>query len=274
MPLFTVDPDKCNRDGICVAECPSGVILTASPKDVPMPAPDAEDHCIRCGHCVSVCPKGALKLSWLAPDECPPLDSELHLTQGQAEQFLNSRRSIRAFRNKPVEHEKLDKLLEIACGAPSAKNEQPWHWLVVEDAAEVKRLAGMVMDWVRMIIRERPEMAEQMKLLRVLEAWENGNERICRGAPHVIVVHGDKNWPFGSEDGALALGHLDLYARTMGLGTCWGGYLYSAANNYPPLFEAMGLPSGHRAYGAMMVGYPKFKYPRIPRRNPPRVVWK
>jgi len=35
----------------------------------------------------------------------------------------------------------------------------------------------------------------------------------------------------------------------------------------------MGLPAEHRAYGAMMVGYPKFKYPRIPQRNPPRVVW-
>ena len=273
MPLFTVDPDKCNRDGICVAECPSRVILTESPKDVPMPAPDAEEHCLRCGHCVSVCPEGALSLSWLKPDGCSSLDPEMHLTGDQAEQFLNSRRSIRTFRKKPVEHDKLEKLLKIACGAPSAKNAQPWHWLVVEDTAEVRRFAGIVMDWVRMIIQEKPEVAEQMKLTRVLEAWKNGDERICRGAPHVIVVHGDKNWPFGSEDGALALSHLDLYAPTMGLGTCWGGYLYTAANNYPPLFEAMGLPSDHRAYGAMMVGYPKFKYPRIPRRNPPRVVW-
>jgi len=47
MPLFAVDPDRCNRDGICVSECPSNVILTASPKDVPVPAHDAEEHCIR-----------------------------------------------------------------------------------------------------------------------------------------------------------------------------------------------------------------------------------
>ncbi len=273
MPLFTVDPEKCNRDGICVAECPSHVILMSSPKDIPAPAPDAEEHCLQCGHCVSVCPEGALSLSWLEPDECSSLDPELLLTPNQAEQFLASRRSIRTFRKKPVEHEKLLKLLEVACQAPSAKNEQPWHWLVVEDTAQVRRLASLVIDWVRLIIQQRPKVAEQMKLPRILEEWEKGDERICRGAPHVIVVHGDKDWPFGSEDGALALSHLDLYAPTMGLGTCWGGYLYSAANNYPPLFEAMGLPSGHRAYGAMMVGYPRFKYPRIPQRNPPRVVW-
>lgn len=87
------------------------------------------------------------------------------------------------------------------------------------------------------------------------------------------MVHGSKDWPFGSTDGALALSHLDLYASSLGLGTCWGGYLYTAANNHPPLFKAMGLPENHRAYGAMMVGYPKFKYPRIPRRKPPRIEW-
>ncbi len=273
MPLFTIDPDKCNRDGICVSECPSSVILMASPKDVPTPAADAPEHCIQCGHCVSVCPESALSLSWLKPADCLSRDVTLTLTPNQAEQFLASRRSIRTFSKKPVEHHKLLKLLEVACRAPSAKNAQPWHWLVVEDTAQVRRLAGMVIDWVRLIMKQRPDMAEQMKLPRVLKAWENGDERICRGAPHVIVVHGDKDWPFGSEDGALALCHLDLYAPTMGLGTCWGGYLYTAANNYPPLSEAMGIPSGHRAYGAMMVGYPKFKYPRIPLRNPPRVVW-
>ncbi len=40
MPLFTIDPDKCNRDGICVSECPSRVILKNSPEDVPKPAAD------------------------------------------------------------------------------------------------------------------------------------------------------------------------------------------------------------------------------------------
>ena len=273
MPLFTIDPDKCNRDGICVSECPSRVILAHSPKAVPEPAPDAEEHCIRCGHCVAVCPESAIRLAWMNPDDCRAVDPEPQFTPDQAEQFLASRRSIRTFRKKPVSHETLLKLVEIACQAPSAKNEQPWHWLVVENTAQVKRLAGLVMDWVRRVIEERPEAAAQMKLERLLKAWENGEERICRGAPHVIVVHGNKNWPFGSEDGALALSHLDLFAAAAGLGTCWGGYLYTAANNYPPLFAAMGLPPEHRVYGAMMVGYPKFKYRRIPKRNPPRVVW-
>jgi nitroreductase len=201
------------------------------------------------------------------------VQAELSLTADQAEQFLRSRRSIRTFKERPVEREKLEMLLNMACYAPSAKNRQPWHWLVVEDRAEVRELAGMVIDWMRSIIEMDRELALNLGFVRAVEAWERGDERICRGAPHVIVVHGDKNWAFGSEDGALALDYLSLFAITLGLGTCWGGFFYSAVNQYPPLFERLNLPADHRAYGAIMVGYPKFSYKRLPKRNPLRVRW-
>jgi hypothetical protein len=42
----------------------------------------------------------------------------------------------------------------------------------------------------------------------------------------------------------------------------------------PRLFEALGLPPGHLAFGAMMIGYPKFKYRRIPIRNRQKVIWR
>jgi len=273
MSTFTIDEEKCKRDGICVSECPARVIQVSSPEDLPSPTPDFEEFCLACGHCVAVCPSRAFSLNWLNPGDCPSVSRELVLSAEQAEQFLRSRRSIRTFKDKPVERSKLEKLIEIGCNAPSAKNMQPWHWLVVEDPDEVRRLAGLVIDWHRSVIQKKPELAASLNLSRVVACWEAGDERICRGAPHVIVVHGDKNWGFGAEDGALALSYLELFAPTLGLGACWGGYLYTAANNYPPLFEALGLPSDHRAYGAVMVGYPKFKYHRLPLRKRPRVTW-
>jgi nitroreductase len=145
---------------------------------------------------------------------------------------------------------------------------------VVEDPAEVRRLAGLVIDWMRAVIREAPEAAETRGFPRAVASWDEGDERICRGAPHVIVAHADKNWGFGAEDCAAALSLLDLYATSVGLGACWGGYFYSAANAYQPLSEALGLPSDHRACGAMMVGYPMFTYRRIPLRNQAVVNWK
>ncbi len=274
MGVLTIDEGKCNRDGICEAECPTRIIRMGTKESYPRPTPDFEDLCLKCGHCVAVCPTGALRLDWLRPEDCPPMKREMVITPEQAEQFLRARRSIRTFTQEKVPREVLEKLLEIACSAPSARNKQPWHWVVVEDPKEVRRLAGLVIDWMRTMMRKDPVRAETRGFTRAVASWDEGHERICRGAPHVIVAHADKGWSFGAEDCALALSLLDLYATSIGLGACWGGYFYSAANAYPPLSEALGLPADHRACGAMMVGYPKFTYRRIPLRNQAAVSWR
>jgi len=274
MKTVTIDVEKCNKDGICVMACPANVIQMGAPDDVPAPIQDFETYCLKCGHCTAVCPTGAFSLNWLSPDQCPPIQREPTLSEQQSEQLLRRRRSIRNYKDKPVEREKLAKLLEIACYAPSARNNQPWHWTVVVEPAQTRRFAGMVIDWMRTVIEQNPEQAELRGFPRVVSAWDAGEERICRGAPHIIVVHGDKNYGFGAEDGALALGYLELYAPAIGLGSCWGGYFYSAVNACPPLFEALSLPTDHRAFGAVMVGYAKFRYQRLPLRNNPRVNWK
>jgi len=273
MEPFRVDAQKCNQDELCVQACPTGVIRMPSGGQTPVPTVDFGDWCLACGHCVAVCPTQAFRLSWLGPEDCLAFEKDLRLDDRQAEQFLRSRRSIRNFKNQPVERWKLEKLLQMACYAPSAKNSQPWHWTVIQEPAEVRRLASMVVDWMRSIMDQYPQQARERGFLRVVAAWDAGQERICRGAPHVIVVHGDKEYGFGAEDSALAISHIELFAPVLGLGSCWGGYFYSAVNWYPPLFEALGLPADHRAFGAVMVGYPQLRYQRMPQRKPPRVVW-
>lgn len=274
MGIFEVDREKCNRDGLCVEECPARVIRLSPKDDVPVPQADFKEYCIACGHCVAVCPTEALRLEWLEPGQCPPVNRELQLTREQAEQFLRGRRSIRSFKEKIVERAKLEKLLEIACYAPSAKNNQPWHWTVVERPDEVRRLAALVVEWMRGVIAEKPKVAAALSFTRVVAAWDSGFERVCRGAPHLMVVHADKNYGFGAEDTALALSYLELYAPLLGLGSCWAGYFYSAVNAYPPLFDALKLPARHKAFGALMVGYPRFRYQRLVPRKPPKVTWK
>jgi nitroreductase/NAD-dependent dihydropyrimidine dehydrogenase PreA subunit len=274
MSLISVDHEKCNQDGICVSECPARIIVIDPETGYPVPTPDFKDFCLKCGHCVTVCPTEALRLDWLAPEECPAIMKERVVTSEQAEQFLRGRRSIRSFKEKQIPKDTLEKLIEVACSAPSAKNQQPWHWIVVQEPAEVRRIAEMVIDAMRMLNETNPQEAETRGVPRVLASWDQGYDRICRGAPHLIIVHADKNWLYGPEDTALALSLLDLYATSLGLGACWAGYVYKTTNAYPPLFEALGLPADHLAFGAMMIGYPKFSYRRIPIRNKPRVTWK
>jgi len=274
MSILTIDREKCNSDGICAAACPARIIRMDEKEGCPVPAPDFLDFCIKCGHCVAICPTGALRLDWLSPEGCTPIQAELSVTPEQAEQFLCARRSIRAFKDRNVPRAQLEKMLEIACAAPSAKNEQPWHWTVVTGDDEVQRIACMIVEWMRSLVRDNPGDESLISFVRAVDSWDEGYDRICRGAPHIIIAHADKTWGFGAEDCALALSLLDLYGTSIGVGTCWAGYLYHAINSCPPLFEALGLPGDHRAFGAMMVGYPKFTYPRIPLRSPPRVTWK
>ncbi|MCU0579194.1 MAG: nitroreductase family protein [Desulfobacterota bacterium] len=273
MALFTVDPKKCQRDGVCAAECPAGLIELEGEEAFPVPIPGAEELCIHCGHCVAVCPRGALSLVDLKPEDCPPVRKELCLGPDHCEQFLRSRRSIRCYKEKPVSREILTRLIEIARYAPSGHNLQPAHWRIIEKAPEVKRLAGLVADWMRWMIREKPEVAGPLHFDRVAAAWEQGTDRICRGAPHLIVAHAPRNLPPAQAACTIALTYLDLAAPAFGLGTCWAGYFTAAATLYAPLAETLCLPPDHQAYGALMIGYPKFSYHRLPRRKEPPITW-
>ena len=59
-------------------------------------------------------------------------------------ELLKTRRSIRKYKSKPVETEKLEKCLEAARWAPSASNKQPWEFLFVTDEKKRKKLAEFI----------------------------------------------------------------------------------------------------------------------------------
>jgi len=273
MDLFTVDQDKCKRDGHCVAECPARIIEMKSKESFPAPVGGAAELCINCGHCVSVCPHGAMTLNTMKPEECPPVRKDLQPTPEQAEHFFQARRSVRTYKSEPVDQVTLTRLIEMARYAPSGHNAQPVHWLVIDSASEMKRLAGLVVDWMRIMIKDHPEVAEPMHFDRVVEAWENGLDRVLRGAPQLIIAHGQALPPTQTAC-VIALTYLELAAFSLSLGACWAGYFNTAATFYPPMQKALALPEGHQSFGAMMVGYPKFQYHRLPLRNDPRITWR
>jgi nitroreductase/NAD-dependent dihydropyrimidine dehydrogenase PreA subunit len=272
--LFTVDPKKCRRDGLCVAECPGLLIEIKGEEGFPTPIDEAETLCINCGHCVAVCPQGAISLKTMAPKDCLPLRKELNLSPEQAEQFLRSRRSIRSYKEKPVPHDLLIRVIEIAGYGPTGGNLQPVRWLVIEETKEVRRLTGLVADWQRSQIQEETDSITKARMERIVKAWDQGIDRICRNAPHLIIAHGLSALPASQSSCTIALTYLELAALSLGLGTCWAGYFNTAANSYPPLLKALALPRGHLPYGAMMIGYPKYSYRRIPLRNKPKITWR
>lgn len=274
MSLFTIAEKKCKRDGICVAECPLKIIEMKDHNAIPTPTNDAEERCVKCGHCVAVCPHGAFTHNALKTEDFSPVRKGFALTSAQAEHFLRSRRSIRSYRDKAVEREKISGLIGIARYAPTGTNSQQVGWIAVNSRAEVKKMAGMVIDLFRRMIEAKNPIAEKYRLANSVTAWESGADTISRGAPALVFAHAPKDYGLAQVDCTSALSYFDLAAPTFGLGTCWAGFVMIAAAQWPPLQQALGLPEGHAAFGAMMVGYPKYEYLRLPPRKEARITWK
>jgi nitroreductase/NAD-dependent dihydropyrimidine dehydrogenase PreA subunit len=273
MTLLTIDTETCNQDGICAAVCPAGII-DFKKGAFPEPSAHAEEICIRCGHCVAVCPTGSLSHRVMGVDQCPPIQEDLCLSEAQCEQFLRARRSIRRFKEKPVPREEIIRLIDLARYAPTGHNVQNVKWLAMGTRAELDKLAGLTVDWMRWMVANEKETAQALHLEETVQAWEAGHDVILRQAPVVIVTHApvaDMRAPTSS---TIALTYLTLAATSLGLGTCWAGYFGYAAASFPPLKETLALPEGHQTLGAMMVGYPKYRYQRLPTRKRPEIVWR
>jgi nitroreductase len=191
----------------------------------------------------------------------------------QAVQFLRSRRSIRVFQDKPVEKEKIHRLIEIARYAPTGSNTQLVEWLVVNDKSKINKIAGLTVDCFRRVLKEDPHAAWAPSLLRIVAAWEAGYDAALRNTPALVVASAPKEAFNGLVDVTLALCYLGLAAPTLGLGTCWAGLLQRALLSSPSLKETLGVPAERPHHYPIMLGYPKLKYYRLPERKPPKITY-
>lgn len=272
MRHIVVNQEKCRHDGICTVVCPMNIIEMKD-DSLPQLTAGVEDLCITCGHCVAICPHGALSLDEMKMEDCPPMRADLALGSEQAAQFFRSRRSIRAYQDKAVEREKLATLIDLAHYAPTGTNSQQVQWLVVNSREQIHAMGAMVVDMLRNLIKAEHPLAVAYRLERSVAAWEAGRDPVLRGAPALVVAHAPKSYALAQVDSTIALTFLDLAAPTVGLGTCWAGFFMMAAAQVPQLREFLALPEGHACFGALMIGYPKFEYHRLPTRKEAAVSW-
>jgi len=272
MPYLHINDKTCTRCGVCAANCPIGVIATDE-NGLPALAPGGESGCVACGHCEALCPAEAITVQDPRLSDRTYQLQGVKLAPGELGEYLASRRSIRSYRETPVEREVIEELLDVVRYAPTARNSQTVRWLLIHDTKELRRLTGLAIDWIRhMIASDKQNSAINFRGL--VDAWEAGSDPICRKAPHLIVAYGHKESPFARNDAFIALSYLDVAAPSFGLGTCWAGFFQGALTNWPPLRNELNLPDGCVPIFAMMLGYPAVRFRRIPRRNPLSLTWR
>ena len=143
---------------------------------------------------------------------------------------IRTRKSVRAYLDKPVEREKLERLLEAARLAPSASNRQEWRFVVVTEEQRRRRLAEAAAG--QRFVAQAPV---------VIAACAETDGRIMRcGLPCYPI------------DVAIAVDHLTLAAAAEGLGTCWIG-----AFDPDSVRALLGIPKEVVVVGLLPLGYPQ-----------------
>ena len=200
-----------------------------------------------------------------------PIKKELMLTPDHTEHFLRSRRSIQRYKDKPVPKEIFEKALSISCCAPTGSNRQTVRWLVLDKQADVQKVAAHVIDWMGYVAKNHPKIAQMMNMETLVAQWNEGKDRICRNAPQLVFAYASDAYGTGAADCHTTLAYLELALPRFDLGSCWAGYVNYAAGQWPPLAKELNFPEQHSCHGALMVGFPKFKYARAPQRNAPDI---
>lgn len=156
-----------------------------------------------------------------------------------AYQTVLARRSVRKYKPDPVPRDLLEKVLDAGRLAPTGRNEQPWAFVVVTDAAKRRELAGLC---------------------------ENG--KFLAEAPACIVVLSAPA-KYYLEDGSAATTQMMIAARALGLATCWiaGDKKAYAAQ----VAAAVGTPADHLLVALIAVGYAA-ETPHPPKRSFAEVV--
>jgi nitroreductase/NAD-dependent dihydropyrimidine dehydrogenase PreA subunit len=274
MSLIEIDENKCKRDGLCVSECPSQILRMNDKGSVPRMIPGGAKACLRCGHCLAACPHGALNHVEIPSKASPPINKDLLVSPEQAVQFLRSRRSIRQYRNEPVEKEKIQRLIAIARYAPTGGNTELVEWWVFTDKQELRGIAEMTVAWMRHYAQSVPSSTLPPYYKPLIAEWDAGHDTILRDAPVLIVALTPAEYHNGIVDLTIALSYLQLAAVPLGLGTCWAGLVQRAMLHWQPLKETLGLPEKAPQHYPMMLGYPKIQYHRVPERKQPKIRWR
>ena len=148
-------------------------------------------------------------------------------------QTIMTRTTIRAFQDKPVSDETVELLLKAATAAPSAKNSQPWSFVVIRNRALLEKLGDSL-----------------------------PNAKMTATAPVALVICGvlDKALPgeareYWIQDAAAATENFLLAVHALGLGAVWTG-VHPISERIRIIREALHLPEGVEPFCLIPFGYP------------------
>lgn len=294
---ITIDSERCKKDGLCAMICPVAVIQQDEKVTVPQITDELMERCIACGQCVAICPQGAISHSEFPPANIQAIPLEQIPTAEQVLTLLKTRRSIRAFRDKPLAKEIIETIIEGARFAPSGHNSQSTEFLVVQDKAVLNKVSAVVIEYLKFEIKRfsnplfktiaqlsdrdlaESGLQEIPRFKRMVQMFESGADPILNGAPLLLAFHARRAVGFGDVNAQLALQNASLVAHALGIGHFYTGWVLAPCR--APMARAwnrrmpslLGIPPDNNLYGALALGYPIPRFKNMIERKAPRIGW-
>jgi nitroreductase/NAD-dependent dihydropyrimidine dehydrogenase PreA subunit len=295
MLTIALDKNLCKKEGLCTSICPANIFV----QDERLALPEIldEECCIACGQCVAICPQNAISHSEFPLETISKINFENIPTAEQFFEFLRTRRSIRAFKDKPIENDKIKKIIEGASFAPSGHNSQSTEFLVVQDKVMLNQVSESVIEYLKFEIKRfanpffravallgdkeltESGLNEIPGFKRLIHLFESGADPILFGAPVLIVFHAKRRIGFSDVNAQLALQNASLVAHSMGIGHFYTGWVVSpcrapmARNWNRRIPNLLSIPSENKIHGALALGYPIPKFKNTIKRKSPQIKW-
>ena len=275
MPV--IDIEICTRCLKCVKDCPARAITIETG--------EIADTCIHCGHCVAICPEMAVKPDFgniftLQSSSVTPEDFR-NLTAGI--------RTCRSYQPREIPDEVLLQLVDNMKHYPSASNARPIQITIVRSGEKVKLLNDLTATAlirmfsfitspvVGLFIRLFIPSMDILKLKRYKDSFvelkQTNDSLICHHAPAVLLFHGPASKTGMLEaDANIWATYTSIYANTLGLGTCFNGFIVRAMGKKSKQNQQFDIPMNHAVYASLLIGYPKVKYKNETSRKSPEVI--
>jgi nitroreductase/Pyruvate/2-oxoacid:ferredoxin oxidoreductase delta subunit len=272
--MISIDVEKCIGCGQCVKDCfPSDIEIIDGKAKV------NNVTCMKCGHCIAVCPKDAVSIADYDMNEVANYNKdEFSIDSDNLLNFIKFRRTVRQFKNKEVEKEKILKIIEAGRFTQTGSNSQNVSYTVVrENVEELKELTFKSLKSMGEELLEKLD-PNDVRFRRYANMWINmhkeykedpKNDKLFFNAPAIIVVTSDSD-----VNGALASSNMELMTNAIGLGTFFSGFFVMAAQGNKEIRELLGLDESKKIVTCMVIGYPDVKYFRTVPRRKADISWK
>ncbi|HWR09310.1 nitroreductase [Sporomusa sp.] len=171
---------------------------------------------------------------------------------------IKKRRSVRSFKPDQITEAELQTVLEAGIYAPSAGNQQLWHFTVIQDKQVLDQLNT-----------DAKAGAAQIDNEHIQQMAKNEKFNIFYGAPTVVIVFGKEDGLMIESDCAAATQNILLAAESISLGSCWVDFtLFAFGGEQDEKYkQQLGVPAGYKPFASVALGYKKIEAVNAPTRK-------